>query len=84
MSPYAKTKGSRVRMLGYLAEGECLRHFTTSRSKRALYRQPNKEISMDLGNVRIWSSCSMSIPVTGETKYKMNMEASECDLLIID
>ena len=32
MSPYAKTKGSRVRMLGYLAEGEYLRHFTTTRS----------------------------------------------------
>ena len=73
MSPYAKTKGSRVRMLGYPAEAECLRHFTKARSKRSLYRQPNKEIHKDQGIVNIWSSCSRWIPVTGEKNYKMNM-----------
>jgi hypothetical protein len=31
MSPYANTKGSRVRMLGYPAEGERLRHVATTR-----------------------------------------------------
>jgi len=36
MSPYAKTKGSRVRMLGYLAEGEHLRHFLQPRALSGL------------------------------------------------
>ena len=44
MSPYAKTKGSKVRMVGYPAEGERLRHFTTTRPKRPVYRQSNKEV----------------------------------------
>jgi hypothetical protein len=44
MSPYATTKGSKVRMVGYPAEGERLRHFTTTRSKRSVYRQSNKEV----------------------------------------
>ena len=48
---YAKTKGSRVRMLGYPLKGECLRHFTTAGSKRSLYRQPNKEVPKDQGIV---------------------------------
>jgi hypothetical protein len=53
MSPYAKTKGSQVRMLAYPAEGERLRHFTTTRSKWSVYRQPNKEVPKNQGIVRL-------------------------------
>ena len=42
MSPYAKTMGSRGNFGGYSTEGERLRHFTTTRSKRSVYRQLDK------------------------------------------
>ena len=40
MSPYAKTRGSTGNFGGYSTEGERLRHITTTRSKRSVYRQP--------------------------------------------
>ena len=43
MIPYAKTKGSRFKCLGNPLKGERLRHFTTTRSERSVYRQPNKK-----------------------------------------
>jgi hypothetical protein len=62
MSPYAKTKESRIRILGYPAEGERLRNFTTTGSKRSLYRTIQQRSSKDQGIVTLWSSCSTWIP----------------------
>jgi len=84
MSLYANTKGSRVRVLGYPAEGERLRHVTTARSKRSMYRQPNKEVPTNQGIVSIWSSCSTWTPGYWREEIQDEYEASECDLLIID
>src|ERR1035438_224782 len=56
MIPYVKTKGSRVRMFGYPAESECLRHFTM-RSKPSIVLTPKKASSQESGNRKYLSSC---------------------------
>jgi hypothetical protein len=67
-------------MLGYPAEAECLRHFTTARSKRSLYQRN----SQGSGN-RKYLELLFHVD-TGYWREELQdeYEASECDLLIID
>jgi hypothetical protein len=47
MNPWVKTSGSTVQIRSYSTEGKRLRHFTSARSKRSVYRQSNKEVPIN-------------------------------------